>query len=65
MQEAFVELASLSQTQFVKVLHGDAQALATSDGNVVLDLRPLVLRLGDRFGFVEDLAAKIPRNRRR
>ena len=30
------------------------------DGNVVLDLRPLVLKLGDRFGFVSNLADKIP-----
>jgi hypothetical protein len=60
VQDAFVELASLSQSQFVNVLHGDTQALATSDGNVVLDLRPLVLRLGDRFGFVSNLAEKVP-----
>lgn len=62
VQEAFVELASLSQSQFVKVLRGETQALATSDGNVVLDLRPLVLRLGDRFGFVENLAEKVPQD---
>ena len=34
--------------------------LDTSNGNVVLDLRPLVLRLGDRFGLVDNLAAKVP-----
>ena len=51
-----------SQQQFVKVLHGDTQALETSNGNVVLDLRPLVLKLGDRFGFVENLADKIPQD---
>ncbi len=62
VQDAFVELASLSQSQFVRVLHGDTQALATSDGNVVLDLRPLVLRLGDRFGFVSNLAEKVPQD---
>ncbi len=62
VQDAFVELASLSQSQFVKVLRGDTQALETSDGNVVLDLRPLVLRLGDRFGFVSNLAEKVPQD---
>ena len=46
----------------MKVLHGDTEALETSDGNVVLDLRPLVLRLGDRFGFIENLADKIPQD---
>ncbi len=59
-QETFVELASFSQKQLVKVLHGDTAAVSTSDGNVVLDLRPLVLKLGDRFGFVSNLAEKVP-----
>ncbi len=60
IQDAFVELAVLSQQQFIKVLHGDTKALDTSDGNVVLDIRPLVLKLGDRFGFVTNLADQIP-----
>ena len=46
----------------MKVLHGDTEALETTDGNVVLDLRPLVLKLGDRFGFVENLADKVPQD---
>ena len=60
IQDAFVDLAVLSQQQFIKVLHGDTQAVDTSNGNVVLDIRPLVLKLGDRFGFVTNLAAQIP-----
>jgi hypothetical protein len=62
VQDAFVELASLSQSELVKVLHGDTKALSTTNGNVVLDLRPLVLKLGDRFGFVSNLADKIPQD---
>jgi hypothetical protein len=62
VQDTFVALASASQSQVVKVLHGDTKALETTNGNVVLDLRPLVLKLGDRFGFVEDLAAKVPQD---
>ncbi len=62
VQDTFVALASASQTQVVKVLHGDTKALETTNGNVVLDLRPLVLKLGDRFGFVENLAAKVPQD---
>ncbi len=61
-QDVFVGLASASQAQLVKVLHGDTQALSTTDGNVVLDLRPLVLKLGDRFGFVSNLADKVPQD---
>ncbi len=61
-QSAFVDVASASQAQLIEVLHGDTKILKTSDGNVVLDLRPLVLRLGDRFGFVQNLADKIPQD---
>lgn len=61
-QEAFVRLSSASQQELVKVLHGDTEVLDTSDGNVVLDLRPLVLRLGDRFGFVTNLADRVPQD---
>ena len=60
IQDAFVEAAVLSQTQFVKVLRGETTAVDTSNGDVVLDIRPLVLKLGDRFGFVSNLADKIP-----
>jgi hypothetical protein len=60
IQDAFVDLVVLSQRQFVKVLHGETQAVDTSNGDVVLDIRPLVLRLGDRFGFVTDLGGQIP-----
>jgi len=61
-QQTFVEISALSQQQLVKVLHGETRALETSNGNVVLDLRPLVLKLGDRFGFIENLAGKIPQD---
>jgi hypothetical protein len=62
VQSTFVELSSFSQQQLVKVLRGDTEALETTEGNVVLDLRPLVLTLGDRFGFVENLADKVPQD---
>ena len=62
IQDAFVEASVLSQKQFVKVLHGDTKAVDTSNGDVVLDIRPLVLKLGDRFGFVSNLADKIPQD---
>ena len=62
IQDAFVEASVLAQKQFVKVLHGDTKAVDTSNGNVVLDIRPLVLKLGDRFGFVNNLADQIPQD---
>jgi len=60
VQSTFVDLAAASQGQFVQVLHGHTERLSTTNGDVVLDLRPLVVRLGDRFGFVENLAGKVP-----
>jgi hypothetical protein len=62
VQDAFVQLSSVAQAKFVDVLHGNTRAVQTTNGNVVLDLRPLVLRLGDRFGFVNNLAAKVPQD---
>ena len=64
IQDAFVEARRALAKQFVKVLHGDTQAVDTSNGDVVLDIRPLVLKLGDRFGFVTDLASPDPAGRR-
>ena len=60
VQDAFVELASVSQSQVVKILQGNTSVVSTTNGNVVLDLTPLVLKFGDRFGFVSNLASKIP-----
>ncbi len=60
VQETFVELASASQAALVRVLNGETKLVDTSEGNVVLDLQPLVLKLGDRFGFVSGLADKLP-----
>lgn len=59
-QDAFVRLASAAQRQFVAVLDGEERIVETSGGEVVLDLRPLVLELGDRFAIVPDLESRIP-----
>jgi hypothetical protein len=60
VQNLFVASASLSQQQVVKVLEGETRALETQGGNVVLDLRPLVVRLGDRFGFLGNVDETLP-----
>ena len=60
VQNLFVASASLSQQQVVKVLEGETRALETEGGDVVLDLRPLVVRLGDRFGFLGDVDETLP-----
>jgi hypothetical protein len=49
VQELFVGAASRAQQLFVAVLDGDTTRLQTTNGDVVLDLHPILLRLADRF----------------
>jgi hypothetical protein len=60
VQTLFVNAASLAQSQTVRVLEGDTNRLQTTGGNVVLDLHPLVERLGDRFGFLANASGQLP-----
>jgi Short C-terminal domain len=59
VQAAFVTAATTAQRQLVVVLDGGNGVLQTSGGVVVLDLRPLVLDLGNQFG-LPDLSSRIP-----
>ena len=60
VQQLFVTASSAAQKELIAVLEGDSKVVETSNGNVVLDIRPLVLELGDRFNFVSDLADRLP-----
>ncbi|HET7515498.1 MAG TPA: SHOCT domain-containing protein [Gaiella sp.] len=60
VQTLFVNAASLSQAQVVKVLEGETTRLQTTGGDVVLDLHPLVTRLGDRFGVLGNATQQLP-----
>ncbi|HEY7344398.1 MAG TPA: hypothetical protein VH620_02475 [Gaiella sp.] len=60
VQSLFVDAASLAQSQTVRVLEGDTTRLQTTGGNVVLDLHPLVQRLGDRFGVLANASGQLP-----
>jgi len=60
VQNLFVDASSLAQAQVKRVLEGETPRLQTSNGNVVLDLRPLVVQLGDRFGFLGNLDEQLP-----
>jgi hypothetical protein len=60
IQDAFVQAASAAQRQLIAVLDDDLRLLETTGGNVVLDVRPLVLALGDRFGLVSNLESRLP-----
>jgi hypothetical protein len=60
VQRLFVDASSLAQEQVRRVLEDNTPRLQTSDGSVVLDLRPLVVQLGDRFGFLGNLDQTLP-----
>jgi plasmid stabilization system protein ParE len=60
VQGLFVDAASLAQGQVVRVLEGGGPRLETTNGDVVLDLRPLVVQLGDRFGFLGNVEESLP-----
>jgi hypothetical protein len=60
VQTAWVNAASASQTQLVKLLDNRGKALKTENGNVVLNLRPLVVQLGDRIAIIKRVESRLP-----
>jgi hypothetical protein len=46
--------------QLVAILRNDTRAFRVQDKEVVLDLRPLILRIGERLAFVGNLANQLP-----
>jgi plasmid stabilization system protein ParE len=60
VQNLFVDAASIAQGQVVRVLEGGGPRLQTTNGNVVLDLRPMVVQLGTRFGFLGNVEESLP-----
>jgi hypothetical protein len=54
VQNLFVDATSLAQRQFVALLNDDKNLLRTTNGEVVLDLRPILTRLGERFSIVSE-----------
>jgi hypothetical protein len=65
VQALFVGAASAAQQQLNKVLGGDTTVVQTTDGKVVLDIRPLVLALGERFPIAQNLGEQVPPERAR
>ena len=51
-QELWVRTITETHRNLVRVLKDESTALRTEGGNVVLDLRPLVIQLGDRVAIV-------------
>ncbi len=57
IQDLFVNAASRAQKTFIAVLDDNEGVLTTTNGEVVLDLHPILVRLGDRFNILQ---TKIP-----
>ncbi len=52
--------ATRAQRQLERVLDDDTGAVSTENGKVVLDLRPIVIQLGDQVAIIGNIAQKLP-----
>jgi len=60
VQALWVQSVGTTHEQLLKLLDDRGTAIRTTNGVVVLDLRPLVIQLGDRIAIVGNLAQKLP-----
>ena len=60
VQELWVRSISTTHDQLLALLDDDLTTLQTEGGYLVLDLRPLVLQLGDQVAVVGRLAERLP-----
>lgn len=59
-QDLWVQSLSTTHEQLLRVLDDDLTAISTEDGVVVLNLRPLVVQLGDRVAIFGRVAQRLP-----
>jgi hypothetical protein len=60
VQKLWKEANRRAHKQFMAVLNGKHEVLASTGGNVVLNLRPIVEQLGQRTGLGSRLAERLP-----
>ena len=60
IQELWVRVVTLAHRNLVRVLEDETGPISTEGGNVVLDLRPLIIQLGEQVAIVGDLSARLP-----
>lgn len=60
VQELWTSTLTLTHRQLLDVLEGGGELVSTEGGAVVLDLRPLVVELGDQVAIVGRLAERLP-----
>jgi hypothetical protein len=60
VQDLWVRSVVTAQEQLVKILDDDTTAIRTEGGFLVLDLRPLVVQLGDRVAILSSAVDRLP-----
>jgi hypothetical protein len=60
LQEAWVRVATATQRQLVELLDDEGEFVSTTDGEVVLDLRPIIIDLGDQVAIIGRVAEQLP-----
>lgn len=60
IQDLWVRSVVTAQEQLVAILDDDTTAVSTEGGYLVLDLRPLVIQLGDRIAILGTAAERFP-----
>ncbi len=60
VQTVWVEVSTRAQRQLVRLLDNDTTFIQTEGGAVVLDLRPLVIQIGDQVAVIGKIAEKLP-----
>ncbi len=59
IQELWVRVVTLAHRNLVAVLEDETGPVRTEGGNVVLDLRPLIIQLGEQVAIVGDLSTRL------
>jgi hypothetical protein len=60
IQQAWKDANRIAHRQLVSILKGDNEVVSSENGQVVLNLRPLVLQLADRIGLKKQLNQRLP-----
>lgn len=60
VQTVWVETTTATQRQLVRLLDDETEFVQTEGGTVVLDLRPLMIELGDQVVVIGRVAEKLP-----
>jgi hypothetical protein len=59
IQELWVNVVTRAHRNLIAVLEDEVGPLRTEGGNVVLDLRPLIIQLGDQVAIAGDLSTRL------